>query len=78
MGIFSEILSLCNEKAEIKTHIMYKVNLSYEIFHIYLDLLLDKGLLIPLKNEHGISYKTTKKGRDFVRFFNEINNMLSL
>ena len=78
MAIFSEILSLCNEKPEIKTHIMYKVNLSYQIFHIYLGLLLDKELLVPIKNEHGIRYKTTKKGRNFIRIFNEINNILSI
>lgn len=78
MAIITEILSICNEKPEIQTHVMYKANLSYELFHKYLDLLLDRGLLVPIKEERGNKYKTTNKGRSFIRFFNEICNIFSM
>jgi len=52
-----------------KTHIMYKAKLSYDQLKAYLGLLSDRGLL----EENDGFYRTTSKGLDFIKTYEEIS-----
>lgn len=72
--IISNILSLA-ENGTKKTHIMYKTNMSYNLFINYLDFLLDKNLIEKFKsNPSGeVKYKVTEDGKKVLK---NINNVL--
>jgi predicted transcriptional regulator len=59
--IRAQILALCQEDGTSKTRIVYQVNLNFKSVDVYLDLLLEKGLIEATPGNH-ISYKTTEKG----------------
>ena len=61
-----------------KTHIMYRGNLSYEQVHAYLAELLSRGMLTQDAGNEGTVYRTTEKGREFLHYYNRINEMLDL
>ncbi len=78
LDVIHDILSVAiNGKR--KTHIMYKANLSYTQLNTYLRFLLDIGLLSEYKVDENITiYKTTKKGRTFIKEYCEIMKLLGL
>ena len=80
MAIYSEILSLCNEKPEIKTHIMYKSNLSYDQLKNYILLLLELGFLCmqSSSDKKNKTLKSTSKGVKFLRKYAEIQAIMNL
>jgi predicted transcriptional regulator len=51
-----------------KTHIVYEVNLNFNIAHEYLEMLKDKELI---KHENGL-FTTTNKGKVFHEMAKEI------
>jgi len=63
-----------------KTHIMYKCNLSFRQLQVYLDLLVDRGLLKKIsesgKSEGARFFETTKKGRAFLEAYRNIRVLL--
>jgi len=63
-----------------KTHIMYKCNLSFRQLQVYLDLLVDRGLLrrVSKGRESGEAnlFETTKKGRAFLSAYRSIKVLL--
>jgi len=63
-----------------KTHIMYKCNLSFRQLQVYLDLLLDRGLLKRVsesrEREEANLFETTKKGRAFLNAYRNIKVLL--
>lgn len=65
-----------------KTHIMYRCNLSFRQLHVYLNFLVERGLLKsnPAKkgerNESN-TYETTSKGRAFIQAYRSIRAVLS-
>lgn len=56
----------------LKTHIMYRANLSHDQLNKFLELLLAGQLL--RQDENG--YVTTARGREFVETFHEIQTIL--
>jgi len=70
--IIVEILKTARE-GKIKTHIMYRVKLSYAQINEYLPLLVNKGLLEPFtvkhRKLHRKLYRTTEKGMKLLRNF---------
>ncbi|MFW6120291.1 MAG: winged helix-turn-helix domain-containing protein [Petrotogales bacterium] len=69
--IIHSILSLAQSGAK-KTHIMYKTNMSYNLFIEYLDFLLEKNLVerkMPNPSD-GTIYKITEKGRKLLESIN--------
>jgi len=63
-----------------KTHIMYQCNLSFRQLQVYLDLLVDRGLLTKVsesgKSEEVNLFETTKKGRAFLNAYRNIKVLL--
>jgi len=73
--IVSKILSLSVKETK-KTHIMYSANMSYNQLHTYLEFLTSTGLLKEIRNGDETLYKTTLKGRSFLKNFKRIQSIL--
>nr|QNO57138.1 hypothetical protein BDIJAAHH_00011 [Methanosarcinales archaeon ANME-1 ERB7] len=70
--IIADILSVAREEAK-KTQIVYKANLNFTRLEHYLPPLVDKELI---KNTDG-EYKTTEKGREFLRDYQAMKGLLN-
>ena len=80
IDIIANILLAANEGAK-KTHIMYKCNLSFKQLHAYLKFLVEIGLLKSISEKTGtdeniVLYETTKKGRAFLRTYEDLRVLL--
>ncbi len=73
MDIAAAILEIAQGGA-IKTRIMYKAFLSFPQLKEYLELLLDGGLLEY--NEEEKEYYTTEKGKQFLKMYKEVGQMI--
>ncbi len=51
-----------------KTQIMFKANLSYKLLQIYMQTLLDEGLI----SESNGRYVSTKRGEDFLETYKKL------
>lgn len=60
----------------MKTHIMYQTKLSYRQLQLYLQVALNKGLCEEVSLDGDVNYQTTAKGRDFLRKFSGIIELL--
>ena len=78
LQIMAEALDIAREGA-LKTHIMYKTNLSFKQLYFYLNLLLDRKLLETIKREDSEKtlYRTTDKGLEFLKSYKEIKKSLT-
>lgn len=80
IDIIATILRVAEGGAK-KTHIMYKCNLSFRQLHIYLDFLVERGLLRSIAAKSGerndsSTYQTTGKGRAFIQAYRGIQAIL--
>jgi len=66
MDIIADILTIATG-GQLKTHIMYKANLSYTLLKKYLALLLETNLLQARKEDGRVIYTITKKGIEFLQ-----------
>jgi predicted transcriptional regulator len=67
LEITAEVLSVAGNGAG-KTEIVYKANLNFKRLKRYLDDLEEKGLL----ENSGPFYKTTERGREFLRDYHQM------
>ena len=74
LEIIADILSVAMEEAK-KTEIVYKANLNFKRLGKYLPYLMEKGLIESgnMSNE----YKTTEKGKEFLRDYQKMEERLS-
>jgi len=68
--IMSDILKVA-ERGAIKTRIVYKANLNFEIVNKYLDMLIDSDML----RHEGRKYYTTEKGERHIKLINDLHNI---
>src|SRR2546428_13741330 len=73
--IMADVLSLSTAGIK-KTHIMYRANLSYEQILFYLNELLSKALLAQDVSDDAVFYRTTDKGREFLRCYANMAELL--
>ena len=68
MDIISDMLKIIRSReGKIKpTHLMYKANLSHTQMKMYLDELIEKGLVEKNCREKAIEIIITKKGNEFL------------
>lgn len=69
--IIAEILDIAKDGA-LKTHIMYKGNLSFSQLNTYIKLLLETALLEIVEKSGKTVYKTTKKGVEYMENYMEV------
>ena len=73
--IIGKILSVCNNGLK-KTHIMYKVNLSYKQLCEYLEFLEQSALLEPCYDDEGQKvFRTASKGTEFLEYYGHLNRL---
>ena len=78
IDIIAEILIEAKEDT-LKTHIMYRCNLSHRQLNIYLNLLLKIGLLKSHSNEENNAryYEITSKGLKFLKAYSKLKVLMS-
>jgi predicted transcriptional regulator len=71
--ILASILKVAGN-GTIKTHIMYRANLSHKQLEKYIGFLEEKGLikLVTAEDKQGLRYQVTEKGYDFLREYSHI------
>lgn len=74
--IMAEILELSTPGTIRKTHIMYRVKLSYKQTICYLEELLSKDLLEEYTDEDTPVYRITERGRQFLNIFTNISTLM--
>ena len=74
--IFATILRIA-EKQSLKTHIMYKANLSHRQLEKYLHFLETKGMLARRLEENVTVFQVTEKGADFLKDYERISGYLA-
>ena len=74
-GIMAEMLEIAKGGA-LKTHIMYKANLSFDQLNEYLSLLLETGLLENVNKGEKTVYRTTAKGLDYIQAHKKLTALM--
>jgi predicted transcriptional regulator len=73
--VIYEILSLATYGAS-KTHIIYRVNLSFQLAERYIKFLLQKELLAKRESGGGTKYYLTTKGEHLLRSLRDVEKEL--
>ncbi|MGA8904668.1 MAG: winged helix-turn-helix domain-containing protein [Candidatus Bathyarchaeia archaeon] len=73
--ILAKILQVAGNRI-LKTHIMYRANLSHRQLEKYLALLQENGLLEQVVGEDGTMYRATEKGNEFLKDYVRLNSHL--
>lgn len=73
--ILAKILQVASSST-LKTHIMYKANLSHRQLEKYLALLKEKGLLEQVVYEDTTMYRSTPEGYEFLKDYERLNSHL--
>ncbi len=70
------LLTIKARNGRIKpTHIIYKSNLSYQMFREYLTELIDQELVLEIEDKKGRKrYELTRKGMNYLRDYSLIKN----
>ncbi len=67
LQIIYDLLVAAKQKSKIKfTHLLYKGNLSHNRLKLYIQELIQMGLLVEVKDEGHNFYKITEKGHSFL------------
>jgi predicted transcriptional regulator len=74
IDIMASILNITTDPVG-KTRIMYNAVLSYQQLVLYLEELQEKGL-IEAVGDNAVVYRTTEKGREFIRYFSKMSELL--
>ena len=70
MEISADILKVTVNGA-LKSHIVYKANINFQLGKKYLDRLTNSGLIVDSVNGSRIYY-TTDKGREYIKQFEDL------
>jgi len=74
--ILASILKIA-ERQTLKTHIMYKANLSHRQLEKYLHFLETKGMLVRSLEENTTVFQITEKGGEFLKDYERISSYLA-
>ncbi|VVB64769.1 Winged helix-turn-helix [uncultured archaeon] len=73
LEIIKSILSICKNDDATKTRIVYRANLNFKTAGIYLDWLINKGLIAKDENH----FKLTTKGIELLSNLQDISPLFS-
>jgi predicted transcriptional regulator len=80
LEIIDLVLLVCDH-GTLKTHVMYKCNLNSKQVQQYLDFVVSRSLIEMMHDPEDAKrtiYKTTERGRQFMRSYNELAEIFSL
>ena len=79
MEIVANLLTIAKTGA-LKTHLMYKANLSYLMVTEYLNFLCGSGLVRETLDEEGTTklYQTTSKGNKYLEVYDSLQSIAGL
>ncbi len=79
MEIVSNILDIARN-GSLKTHLMYKANLSYMVVTQYLNFLIKSGLIDEIFSDDGPTrlYKTSAKGFKYLEIYQDLQTIAGL
>lgn len=79
MEIVAKLLDIA-KTATLKTHLMYKANLSYVMVNEYLDYLVDAGLIVekPDRETNAKLFETTEKGMKYLEIYASLQNLAGM
>jgi predicted transcriptional regulator len=73
LEIIKSILSICRKDEATKTRIVYRANLNFKTAGIYLDWLMNKGLVAKDENH----FKLTARGTELLSNLQDISPLFS-
>jgi predicted transcriptional regulator len=76
MEILASILKVAGNRT-LKTHIMYKANLSFRQLERYLNFLETNGLLARTMDDDTLMFQVTEKGNEFLKDYARISTYLN-
>lgn len=74
LDVYADILKAIGEESR-KTHIVYEANLNFKRCRRYLDNLRNNGL-IKVQSKSPLTWTITQKGKNFLKKYEEIREML--
>jgi predicted transcriptional regulator len=79
MEIVANLLDIA-KTATLKTHLMYKANLSYVMVNEYLAYLIDAGLIVegPEPGTNAKLFETTEKGMKYLEIYASLQNLAGM
>jgi len=75
LNIMAEIMEAA-KGSQLKTRIMYRVNLSFSQVNEYLSFLTERGFLRVYVENRKKFYETTAKGNIYIENYREMSNLL--
>ena len=75
MEISADILKVTVNGA-LKSHIVYKANINFQLGKKYLDRLTNSGLIVDSVNGRRV-YFTTDKGKEYLKQFEDLKELAS-
>jgi predicted transcriptional regulator len=75
MEISADILKVTVNGA-LKSHIVYKANINFQLGKKYLDRLTNSGLIVDSVNGRRV-YLTTDKGKEYLKQFEDLKELAS-
>jgi len=75
LSVIADVLGTARE-GSLKTHIIYRANLSVAQLNNHLSFLLDANFLDTVGNPKRPIYKTTKKGLRYLQSYKEITELM--
>jgi predicted transcriptional regulator len=78
MEIVANLLTI-GKTGALKTHLMYRANLSYVMISDYLDLLQEAGLIQEEISKEGARlFRTTQKGMKYLEVYESLENIAGI
>ncbi len=74
MDVYADILKAVGEKSR-KTHIVYKANLNFKRCKKYLTTLRENGL-VEVRSHSPLAWTITEKGKNFLKKYNSIRDLI--
>ena len=74
--ILANILKVAGNRT-LKTHIMYRANLSHRQLEKYLSFLETNGLLTRILDDDVLKFQITEKGHEFLKDYERISSYLN-
>ena len=74
LEILASILDTAHH-GTLKTHIMYKANLSHSQLEKYLEFLIRQGMIVEVRDEayHRLVYRISEKGIEFLKDYARVS-----